>query len=126
MPNGSCLCGAVEFTVSAELIPPVACHCAQCRKQSGHYWAASDVARDALTIIGQEHLSWFQSSPGIQRGFCQTCGSFLFWDDRASASISVAMGAFDAPTATTLGRHIFVADQGDYYTIADGLPQRPQ
>jgi hypothetical protein len=36
------------------------------------------------------------------------------------------MGAFDAPTGTKLEMHIFVADKGDYYDIADGLPQNPQ
>ena len=33
------------------------------------------------------------------------------------------MGAFDKPTGTQLGKHIFVGDKGDYYEIADGLPQ---
>jgi hypothetical protein len=36
------------------------------------------------------------------------------------------MGAFDKPTDTQLGLHIYVADKGDYYDIADGLPQNPQ
>lgn len=33
------------------------------------------------------------------------------------------MGAFDSPTGTQLGKHIWVADKGDYYAIGDGLPQ---
>jgi hypothetical protein len=33
------------------------------------------------------------------------------------------MGAFEGPTGTQLEKHIFVADKGDYYDIADGLPQ---
>jgi hypothetical protein len=33
------------------------------------------------------------------------------------------MGAFDGPTDTRLRIHIHVADKGDYYDIADGLPQ---
>lgn len=33
------------------------------------------------------------------------------------------MGAFDGPTGTTLAKHIFVAEKGDYYEIGDGLPQ---
>jgi hypothetical protein len=36
------------------------------------------------------------------------------------------MGAFDGPTGTKLSMHIFVADKGDYYDIADGLPQNQQ
>lgn len=33
------------------------------------------------------------------------------------------MGAFDQPTDTKLGNHVFVAEKGDYYEIADRLPQ---
>ncbi len=33
------------------------------------------------------------------------------------------MGAFERPTGVRLEMHIHVADKGDYYDIADGLPQ---
>ena len=36
------------------------------------------------------------------------------------------MGAFEKPTGTRLHMHIFVDDKGDYYDIADGLPQHGQ
>ena len=49
--------------------------------------------------------------------------SSLFWDPIHKDWTAVAMGAFDGPTHTRLARHIFVADKGDYYDIADGLPQ---
>lgn len=123
MHHGACLCGQVRFRVDGELHPPDACHCSQCRRQSGHYWASTDIARAALTVTGEEHLTWFQSSEKVRRGFCSRCGSFLFWDPLGRDRIAVAMGAFDAPTGTQLAKHIFVANQGDYYTIADGLPQ---
>ena len=123
MHEGSCLCGAVTFEVSGPLPPPNACHCAQCRKQSGHFWASSDVARNAVAIEGSEHLTWFRSSDKVQRGFCAKCGCFLFWDPIGSPTLAVAMGAFDTPTETRLDKHIYVADKGDYYDIADGLPQ---
>lgn len=121
--NGTCLCGAVRFTVNAPLKAPDACHCSQCRKQSGHVWASTDVKRTNLTIAGEEHVRWYQSSAKVRRGFCGTCGSFLFWDPPARDSMAVAMGAFDTPTGTHLHCHIFTDDKGDYYDIADGLPQ---
>lgn len=126
MPNGACLCGAVAFTVSGELSPPDACHCGQCRKQSGHFWASTDVPRANLAITGADDLRWYQSSQRVRRGFCSTCGAFLFWDPVGREKIAVAMGAFEAPTATRLHMHIYVADKGDYYDIGDGLPQNPQ
>ena len=126
MHTGSCLCGAVHFEVAGDLSPPDACHCSQCRKQSGHFWASTDVPRSGLTIHGAENLTWFFASERVRRGFCATCGSFLFWDPVRRDSVAVAMGAFETPTGTHLAKHIFVADKGDYYDIADGLPQNPQ
>lgn len=102
-----------------------ACHCTQCRKRTGHYFASADVPRAALTVTGDDKLNWFESSPGIRRGFCSVCGSVLFWDQLGRDFIAVAMGAFDQPTGAILTKHIFVADRGDYYTIGDGVPQFP-
>lgn len=124
--KGSCLCGKVSFTVTGALAAADACHCVQCRKQSGHYFASTNVPRDRLHLEGEESLAWYQSSEKVRRGFCSTCGSTLFWDPPARDWTSVAMGAFDGPTSTRLDRHIFVAEKGDYYEIADGLPQNPR
>jgi hypothetical protein len=123
MHKGSCLCGAVTFEVAGELSPPDACHCSQCRKQSGHYWASTDVPRASLTVKGESNLTWYQASDRVRRGFCSKCGAFLFWDPLGKDRTAIAMGAFDKPTDTRLAHHIFVADKGDYYDIADGLPQ---
>jgi len=123
MHKGTCLCGAVSFEIDGNLPGPDACHCMQCRKTSGHYWASTDVARSSLTIHGAENVTWFRSSEKVRRGFCSTCGSSLFWDPIFKDKIGVAMGAFDGPTHTRLAIHIFVANKGDYYDIADGLPQ---
>lgn len=126
MHKGSCLCGAVRFEVTGELPEPDACHCSQCRKTSGHFWASTDVPKADVTIHGEDNVRWFQSSEKARRGFCGTCGSALFWDPVHRDKIAIAMGAFDAPTGTMLGKHIFTADKGDYYAIADGLPRNPR
>jgi hypothetical protein len=126
MHRGSCLCGEVRFTVASALPAPDACHCHQCRKQSGHFWASTDVLKSDLRVEGENKLTWYHASEKVRRGFCGRCGSFLFWDPVARDKIAIAMGAFDDPTQTHLAHHIFVADKGDYYDIADGLPQNQQ
>ena len=126
MHKGSCLCGAVSFEVEGELPGPDACHCGICRKHSGHYFASTDLPRSAVTIHGVDEVAWYASSEKVRRGFCRTCGSTLFWDTIFRDFIAIAMGAFDKPTGTRLAKHIFVADKGDYYDIADGLPQNAQ
>lgn len=121
--RGSCLCGAVRFVVSGPLRGVVYCHCSQCRKQSGHYYAATNVAVADLKTEGGENITWFAASDFAKRGFCSICGSALFWKHNEADEISVMAGAFEQPTGLKGEAHIFVVDKGDYYDITDGLPQ---
>ncbi len=120
MKTGGCLCGRVRFEVTGPLRPVVACHCTQCRKVSGYHVAATSAARDTVTTTGD--VTWYQSSDTARRGFCGTCGSQLFWDGPGQ-NLSIFAGTLDSPTDLNLEGHIFCADKGDYYEIADDLPK---
>jgi hypothetical protein len=125
MHKGSCLCGAVTFEVEGGLSPVEACHCAQCRKWTGHFLAAAEVPRSNLKVSGSDRVSWFSSSDKARRGFCSGCGASLFFDpldQEKHGWIGISMGAFDTSTGTQMALHIFVAEKGDYYEITDGLP----
>ncbi len=119
MTAGSCLCGAVRFRVDGPMRPVIACHCAQCRKTSGHFVAATSAPRDRVSIDGD--VRWYVSSETARRGFCPICGSSLFWDG-AGANLSIHAGTLEGETGLELAGHIFCADKGDYYDIADDVP----
>ena len=123
MHQGSCACGAVTFEVSGALPAASACHCSKCRKHTGHFEAGVDLSKSDVTIKGEDAITWYFSSEKVRRGFCKTCGTPLFFDPPQADWIGINLGAFDKPTGTKLALHIFVADKGDYYEIADGLPQ---
>ncbi|MFB9151552.1 GFA family protein [Roseovarius ramblicola] len=122
MLEGSCLCGDISFKVNARPEGVSVCHCRQCRRQSGHLWASAYVARSDLSISGT--VKWYEASETAKRGFCPRCGSSLFWAAHAEDTMSFALGALEEPTGLRLEKHIFVADKGDYYDIADGVPQK--
>ena len=115
--HGSCLCGAVEFSADPPLRSVVACHCTQCRKSSGHFWAATSVPLDHFHLIREDGLRWYQSSAFARRGFCETCGASLFWMKEGEGRISVAAGALDGPTGLTIESHWHLGDAGDYYSV---------
>lgn len=121
--SGGCHCGAVRFEITGPVREVIFCHCSQCRKQSGHFFAATACDDDRIRIFGEDNLTWYAASPEAKRGFCRTCGASLFWKRHGSAAISILAGAFDRPSGLKASRHIHVADKGDYYDIADGLPQ---
>lgn len=119
--KGSCLCGDIRFEVTGDPVEPSGCHCTQCRKQSGHFWAAADALHDDIVITGTP--SWYEASSVARRGFCPRCGSFLFWQEIGASYISFALGAIEGPTGIGDFRHIFTAFKGDYYAIPDSEPQ---
>ena len=121
--SGSCLCGRVRYRAEGPLRPVSACHCTQCRKQTGSFVHATAARRDGVTVEGAEAITWYESSPGIRRGFCDTCGSHLFWDPAGRESITIFAGTLDGRTGLTMVEHIFCASKGDYYELTDGLPQ---
>ena len=120
--GGGCLCGALRFRIEGALGEAHACHCGQCRRQSGHYVVGVDFAWDDIRLEGEDSLRWYESSPGARRGFCSRCGSNLFWVSE-SYGASLCAGSLDSPSGVTLASHIFVADKGDYYEIHDDLPK---
>lgn len=120
--TGRCLCGAVRFEIRGPMTEPHACHCTQCRRQSGHFVVAAGVEKSNFDLTESSGLKWFRSSAKARRGFCVECGSVLLWDD-GGGEFSVNLGSLDGPTGTTLAAHIFVDEKGDYYAIKDGLPQ---
>ena len=124
MLKGSCLCGDIRFEVSGPLLGQAnACHCTQCRKTSGHHVAATWALREDIAMETADALRWYRSSAAARRGFCATCGSNLFWDADGDPHLSISAGALEGPTGLRLAGHIWCASKGDYYDIADGLPQ---
>ena len=121
--KGSCECQGVMFELTGELRDVVFCHCSQCRKTFGHYWAATQVSKGNLNLIKATSLSWYDSSDKARRGFCSVCGSSMFYERKGIDKISVSAGSLEIPTSLDRMRHIYVASKGDYYDISDDLPQ---
>ncbi|MBT9372421.1 GFA family protein [Rhizobium sp. CSW-27] len=123
MHEGGCLCGSVRFRTTGRPGPVIACHCSQCRRQTGLYYATTDVALDAIRIEGEASVSWYRASDKAARGFCGRCGSALFWRADGADRIAVMAGAFDQPSGLAMDHHIYCLDKADFYRINDGLPQ---
>jgi hypothetical protein len=124
--GGGCLCGGVRYQIHGELRGVIACHCAQCRRTSGHYAAMTSAPSANVTVTASDSLLWYKSSDTAERGFCGRCGANLFWKQAGRDAISITAGTLDIPTHLKIEEHIFVADKSDYYTIDDDAPQKQQ
>jgi hypothetical protein len=115
--TGSCLCGGVRYRINGLARDIINCFCGQCQKTSGHYVAATRVKKNNLELEADGTLKWYESSPGIKRGFCSECGGNLFWDNGGNEEIGVMAGTLDAPTGLKTITNIYQQDASDYFDI---------
>lgn len=116
--KGGCLCGGVTYELRGPLRSVVGCHCVQCRKTSGHYVAATQVAA-ADAVVQGETLTWFRSSPDAERGFCRVCGGNLFWRRVGGDRLSIFAGTIDGDTGLKMESQLYTESAGDYYELPD-------
>lgn len=125
--SGRCLCGAITFRVLGEPRDVVNCHCARCRRFTGHYLASTSVASADLVVDDSgNNLRWFYPVPEAGYGFCVTCGSSLFWQAHSSPdTVSVCAGTLDPPTHLRTTLAWWVSEASDYLERPD-LPELQQ
>jgi len=117
--SGACECGGVRFTARGLRPTVTICHCSQCRRTSGHLWAATRADDTDIVFQAKESLTWYASSDQAKRGFCDRCGASLFFKPNGSTHTGIAAGCLDGPTGMTVTRHIYMDDKGDYYPTPD-------
>jgi hypothetical protein len=127
---GGCQCGAVRYGVEAAAHEIYHCHCSMCRKLHGALFATwAIVPRGRLTVIrGQDALATFESSPGVRRRFCRTCGCHLICEIDSDPDFDwFTPGTLDGGAHPGHGRgherHIFVGSKVTWLAVGDGLEQ---
>jgi hypothetical protein len=95
--SGGCQCGAVRFRATELRDNPHVCYCRMCQKAVGNLFAA-------LVGVRHEHLTWtrgapadFRSSAHVDRGFCDKCGTPLYYRRVDGEHVSLTIGSFDQP-----------------------------
>lgn len=125
--TGSCMCGAVQFKITAPITETAACHCSMCRKWSGGVFMALQLPKDDVKIDGEDSVRTFTSSPWAERAFCGTCGSNLFYRVTAEGpmqgEIHMALGVLDNPSGIELSTELFIDNKPDAYGFAQDTHQ---
>lgn len=116
--QGHCLCGGVQITVLAPLRKILVCHCSQCIRSHGEAAYYTRAAKSDIRLTGEEFLKWFQSSDKVARGFCNNCGSNLFYAPQDEDYLSIAAGLFYPGTDLSVAAHIY-CDYGTNYQVGD-------
>ncbi len=123
--TGRCLCGAVCFAYDEPRNWCVHCHCESCRRQtSSPFTTFVGVADGRWRWTGAEPRL-FQSSPGVRRYFCPTCGApVAYGSDRHVGELHFYASLLDDQTGLAPEGHVHWEERVPWVEPADDLPRR--
>lgn len=116
--KGKCLCGGIRITAANVSRSAGACHCGMCRRWGGGPLMAVDCGVD-VSIDGKDNLSVFESSSWAERGFCNKCGSHLFYRLKGSGQYMVPAGVLGGQQAFVFDHQVFIDEKPSYYSFAN-------
>ena len=93
-------------------------------------------AADFRFLVGEELVSFYESTPGTHRGFCKVCGAPVLvkfdehsrsaqTDPGAVALYGVALATLDDDPGVCPDARAFIVDKAPWFTVTDDLPQYP-
>ncbi len=123
--HGRCFCKAVRFEIDTPIVSSVNCHCESCRRQC---------SAPITTYIGVPDAQWrwtgeptkvFNSSPGVERTFCEHCGTPIsFRSENLSGIMHFYAAALERPETFEPQLHVAYEEKLSWLNIDDDLPKR--
>ena len=125
MQTGRCLCGAVTWELSGDLITTAICHCDHCQRQSGGAFSVNLIAVDSqLSINGDlktfedrgEHGDDVVRAPSV----LPSCGSPIVSELAKTAGVvAVKAGTLDDKSAVLPGVEVWCVDRQPWVSLPD-------
>jgi hypothetical protein len=132
--SGSCLCGAIRYTVSAPLGSPQtelrACHCTHCQKTSGAGGSVNlPIASDAFKLTQgtpKRYAAKADSGRTLYRFFCADCGSPIYSQRETNpAMVMLRAGTLDNAGDMKITAHIWTNSKRPWSHIDPAAKQIP-
>ena len=122
--SGGCLCGGFKYIYTGEIFQPLNCHCNKCQKATGAaLYTLVFIPRSRVTITEAATDTFYASSEGIQRHFCNRCGTSLYDEVTILPDmIFISASTLDEYPETSIASESFVNYKAPWHTLYDGVP----
>ena len=125
--RGHCLCGKTSWAFEGPVTWACYCHCDDCRRNC----AAPVVGWLGVRL---KDFSWtgqvpqiYQSSSGVRRHFCTSCGSPLgFEADHYPGGMHLYAASLEDPADFAPSFHVFWGGKLPWLSLEDDLPKYPR
>jgi len=106
MTKGQCMCGAVTVSMAKLGDTMSACHCDMCRRWTGSAFLSVHASGGNVTIDGP--VKTVSLSDWAERGWCDACGSTLFYRLKDNGSYGLSAGLFENMGGNGLTQEYYV------------------
>lgn len=114
--TGRCLCGAVTISADIDKRALRACHCDMCRRHTSGMFISVATVPGSVAVTGPAKS--FRSSDWAERGFCEICGSTLWYGTVEDGVRHPAAGLFDNAAGGEMKIEFFADDCPQGYGLA--------
>ena len=116
--HGRCLCGKVKVKAEQVALRAGVCHCLYCQKWSGGPLFTVDCGTE-VKLDGACFVSTFNSSDWAERGFCNNCGTHLFYRLKHKGQYFIPVGLFEQLKDLVFDHQIFIEQKPGWYCFAN-------
>ena len=110
--TGSCLCGAVRYSVGGRPLQITACHCDACKKMSGGTnLLVFTTPKETFRHLQGEVLRFRRTADSGRQSdvvHCATCGTRLWHEPQSAPIVVIAAGTLDDPSWVIPASHGWV------------------
>lgn len=112
------MCGAVRYAVAGAPTYAGNCHCRDCQRAIGAGIVTWFGTKPEDLSVTKGQITYCETSPGIQRGFCGRCGSSLTFGGEGWDETGVTAASLDDPSAIIPESNVFLSHKQPWI-IAD-------
>ena len=124
--TGGCMCGAVRYKITGDFTYSAHCHCRSCQRAVGAGYATWSASTPENFAVTKGEISIYDSSAGVQRGFCNHCGTSLTYTGDDWTDVAFLSATLDDPSTATPTSNVYLDHQQHWAPIDPDLKQFKQ
>jgi hypothetical protein len=122
--KGHCSCRAISYEFEGAPKWVMHCHCESCRRATSSAVATYVGVKLEQFQYLQGEPSFWDSSPGVKRYFCGTCGTpMAYVGERWAGQVHLFHGTLEDPSQWPPTGHAYVEEQVPWFDAHDSLPR---
>ncbi len=123
---GGCFCGAVRYDAGKTTTYVGNCHCRDCQHAIGAAMITWFGVKPEHFNVTKGEIKTCETSPGVHRGFCDTCGTSLTFSGDDWSDIAITAASLDGPTIVKPKSNVFLDHRQPWQPYDESLRNYPK